>query len=75
MNLGFARLQSDSSSTAQPVSFAVLMVGVAARQAASPTARLAMRLDRPASAMASLFGRQGAFSPATALALSNWQRP
>ncbi|MBA3878853.1 MAG: hypothetical protein C0500_03955 [Sphingobium sp.] len=58
----------------QPVSFAVLMVGVAARQATSPTARLAMRLDRPASIERSLLPWHGSFNAATAAALSNWQR-
>lgn len=56
-----------------PVSFAVLMVGVAARQATSPTARLAMRIDRPTSVERSLFQQRGPFNVATAAALSNWQ--
>lgn len=56
-----------------PVSFAVLMVGVAARQATSPTARLAMRIDRPATTGASLFQQRGPFNAAMAAALSNWQ--
>lgn len=73
VNLGFRRLEPDRSGPMLPVSFAVLMVGVAARQATSPTARLAMRIDRPTSVEGSLFQQRGPFNAATAAALSNWQ--
>lgn len=38
MDLSFSRLEADVTVTALPPDLAVLMVGVAARQAASPTA-------------------------------------
>lgn len=44
MDLSFARLERDVAVTALPTELAVLMVGVAARQAASPTARVQARI-------------------------------
>ena len=40
MDLSFSRFEADVTVTALPPDLAVLMVGVAARQAASPTAML-----------------------------------
>ena len=44
MDLSFARLDRDVAVTAMPTELAVLLVGVAARQAASPTACIQTRL-------------------------------
>ena len=44
MDLSFSRFEADVTVTALPPDLAVLMVGVAARQAASPTARMQARL-------------------------------
>jgi hypothetical protein len=40
MDLSFSRFEADASVTVLPPDLAVLMVGIAARQAASPTALL-----------------------------------
>lgn len=44
MDLNFSRFEADVTVVALPPDLAVLMVGVAARQAASPTAMLQARL-------------------------------
>ena len=44
MDLSFSRFEADGTITALPPDLAVLMVGVAARQAASPTALMQARL-------------------------------
>jgi hypothetical protein len=73
VDLSFARLDRDFAVTAMPTELAVLMVGVAARQAASQTARAQALLDRIVPANALLAPPHGAFHRATALALANWQ--
>ena len=57
MDLSFSRFEADMTVTALPPDLAVLMVGVAARQAASPTAMLQARLPSP-------FARYDRFAPA-----------
>ena len=56
-----------------PTDLAVLMVGVAARQAASPTAQLQARIDSPISAERLLAPGDGAFNRAAAIAVIAWQ--
>lgn len=46
MDLSFSRFEADVQIVALPSDLAVLMVGVAARQAASPTAMVQARLPR-----------------------------
>lgn len=46
MDLSFSRFEADVQIVALPPDLAVLMVGVAARQAASPTAQVQARLPR-----------------------------
>lgn len=46
MDLSFAHVRRDRAVTALPTELAVLMVGVAARQAASPTARAQARIEQ-----------------------------
>ena len=73
MDLSFARLDRDVAVTAMPIELAVLLVGVAARQAASPTARVQARLGIQAPVEALLAPLHGAFHRAAALALTRWQ--
>lgn len=74
MDLSFARLDRDFAVTAMPTELAVLLVGVAARQAASPTAQAQARLmvTTPMAALLAPVG--GAFHRATALAFTRWQQ-
>ena len=74
MDLSFARLDRDVAVTAMPIELAVLLVGVAARQAASPTARIQARLSMAAPVDALLAPLHGAFHRAAALALTRWQQ-
>lgn len=69
MDLGFTRWEHDV--TAQPGGFAVLLVGIAARQAASPTARAQAQLERRRSPADRLRPRAGAFSAAVATVLTD----
>lgn len=74
MDLSFARLERDVAVTAMPTELAVLLVGVAARQAASPTARSQARLALSAPADTLLAPGNGTFHRATALVLSQWRQ-
>lgn len=70
MDLSFARLDRDVAVTAMPTELAVLLVGVAARQAASPTASAQTRLAMTAPAEMLLAPAHGAFHRAAARALT-----
>lgn len=72
MDLSFARLDRQIAVTAMPTGLAVLMVGVATRQAASPTARAQTRLSMPVPATALLSPPHGAFHLAAAAAMRRW---
>jgi hypothetical protein len=74
VDLSFARLDRDVAVTAMPTELAVLLVGVAARQAASPTAQAQARLMVTAPMEALLAPVHGAFHRITALALTRWQQ-
>ncbi|WP_082664482.1 hypothetical protein ACNFJ7_13500 [Sphingomonas sp. HT-1] len=56
-----------------PIGLAVLLVGIATRQAASPTARIQTRLSMPMPRAALLAPAHGAFHHAAAAALSRWR--
>lgn len=73
MDLSFARLERDVAVTAMPTRLAVLLVGIAARQAASPTARIQARISLPAPAESLLAPAHGAFHHAGAQALTRWK--
>lgn len=73
MDLSFARLDRDVAVTAMPTELAVLLVGVAARQAASPTACAQTRLALDAPVEALLAPAHGAFHRDAARALTRWQ--
>ena len=70
MDLSFARFEQDAHVTVLPPDLAVLMVGVVARQGASPTALVQARLDRPALAAGPLAPASGAFNAAVAAMLA-----
>ncbi|PKP94404.1 MAG: hypothetical protein CVT77_02750 [Alphaproteobacteria bacterium HGW-Alphaproteobacteria-16] len=72
MDLSF-RFDRDVTVTAIPTELAVLMVGVSARQAASPTARIQMRISRAAVSSRLLAPAHGAFSLATETLLTGWK--
>ena len=81
MDLSFARFEHDAQVTLLPPDLAVLLVGVAARQAASPTALVQIRLERSAIADAPFAPAHGAFSDTVARLLTGparvtgWQDP
>ncbi|WP_240700032.1 hypothetical protein [Sphingomonas gei] len=74
MDLSFARLDRDVAVTAMPTELAVLFVGIAARQAASPTACAQTRLALEAPADALLAPAHGSFHRAAAVMVMRWQK-
>jgi hypothetical protein len=81
LDLSFARRAAASFASplaglvvALPTELAVLLVGVAARQAASPTARIQARLVVAGVVTRPLAPVAGAFSATTAAALQRWGR-
>lgn len=72
MDLSFARLDRDVAVTAMPTELAVLLVGIVARQAASPTACTQAQLTIAAPGDTLLAPPHGAFHSATASALTRW---
>lgn len=73
MDLSFARLERDVAVTAMPTRLAVLLVGVVARQAASPTACIQARISFPVPEESLLAPAHGAFHRKAAEALTNWK--
>ena len=73
MDLSFARLDREVAVTALPTELAVLLVGVAARQAASPTARAQAGLAPAEPVDLLLAPEHGAFHLGAATALIGWQ--
>ncbi|MES2058956.1 MAG: hypothetical protein V4564_23655 [Pseudomonadota bacterium] len=74
MDLSFSRFEHDASVAILPPDLAVMMVGIAARQAASPTALFHSRLPATTVAAANLFAPlHGAFNAAMAAALVRWR--
>lgn len=74
MDLSFARLDRDVAVTAMPTELAVLLVGVAARQAASPTARVQARIGSAAPADTLLAPGHGCFHREAAWTLEGRQQ-
>lgn len=70
MDLSFSRFDADVTVTALPPDLAVLMVGVAARQAASPTAMLQARLAARYGVRNWFAPAHGSFNPAVAALLA-----
>jgi hypothetical protein len=73
VDLSFARLDRDIAVTAMPTELAVLLVGIAARQAASFTASAQARLLAGTPGRGLLDPVHGAFHRAAARALTRWQ--
>jgi hypothetical protein len=73
VDLSFARLDRETAAIALPTELAVLMVGIAARQAASPTARAQARLDLVTPGEALLAPLDASFHSGAALSLRGWQ--
>jgi len=74
VDLSFARLERDMTVAVMPTELAVLMVGVAARQAASPTAQVQAHLSAAAPVDALLAPTHGAFHRPAAQSLSRWKQ-
>ncbi|WP_375402324.1 hypothetical protein [uncultured Sphingomonas sp.] len=77
MDLSFTRFDRASELRMLPADLAVLMVGVAARQAASTTAGAQIELARESDPTAPVpfAPADGRFSPDTAEALAAWKDP
>ena len=73
MDLSFNRFDKDMAVTLLPSDLAVLMVGIAARQAASPTANVQARIVRGAIDPQLFAPLHGAFNGAVATALVRWR--
>ncbi len=73
MDLNFPRFDKDIELTDLPPDLAVLMVGIAARQAASPTAAGWARITRSSEDTALFAPLSGAFNGAVATALVKWK--
>lgn len=72
MDLSYHRFEPDARVTALPPDLAVMLVGVVARQAASPTAMLHARLA-PAAAAPWFAPQHGAFNLTMAQLLRLWK--
>ena len=70
MDLSFARFDQNSHVTALPSDLAVMLVGVAARQAASPTAMVQVHVERPRLSDSLFAPLHGAFNLAVAALLT-----
>lgn len=73
MDLSFSRFEHDSRVTGFSPDLAVLMVGVAARQAASPTAMIHARLSSCITESAPFAPSHGAFNARVAAVFTRWK--
>ena len=73
MDLSFTRFDADAEPITMPHDLAVLMVGVAARQAASPTAAAQAGFARSAPDPRLFAPVDGAFNGATATKIAGWK--
>lgn len=73
MDLSYLRFEPDARVTALPPDLAVMLVGVVARQAASPTAMLQARLA-PVAEAPWFAPAHGAFNLAMAQLLTAWKQ-
>ncbi len=74
MDLSYLRFDHDASVAVLPPDLAVLMVGISARQAASPTALLQTRLFPRAIESSAFFPPSGAFDADVAARIANWSQ-
>ena len=73
MDLSFPRFETGTEVTALPADLAVLMVGIAARQAASPTALVQARFASLVTGTLLLAPLDGAFNGPMAATLTRWK--
>ena len=73
MDLSFTRFDADAEPIAMPHDLAVLMVGIAARQAASPTATAQAGFTRARPDPRLFAPVDGAFNGATATRIAGWR--
>ncbi|MGY4398987.1 hypothetical protein ACVWZA_004198 [Sphingomonas sp. UYAg733] len=74
MDLSFSRFEHDASVAILPADLAVMMVGITARQAASPTALFQSCLfETPVVAANPFAPLHGAFNAAMASAIIRWR--
>ena len=73
VDLSFSRFEADGPAITMPTDLAVLMVGIAARQAMSPTARINATRNTQASLQDLLSPSHGAFNQATAEMMDHWR--
>lgn len=73
VDLSFPHFDKSEAVTVLPPDLAVMMVGIAARQAASPTALFFARLGSSEMEHCLLAPSHGAFNAAAAAALRSWQ--
>lgn len=74
MDLSFSRFGVKGEAAPVPPEFAVLLVGIAARQATSTTALLHQALANPSPDSALLKPVDGAFNGATAASIASWKQ-
>jgi hypothetical protein len=74
LDLSFNRFDVDAEPVAMPPDLAVLMVGIAARQAASPTAAAQAEFVRATPDPRLFAPVDGAFNGATAHAIEAWNK-
>ncbi len=74
MDLSYLRFEHDASVTVLPPDLAVLLVGVAARQAASPTALAQAKLMPRSEMVSPFFPQSGAFDAAVAARIAEWRQ-
>jgi hypothetical protein len=74
LDLSFSRFEFDAQPTLLPADLAVMVVGITARQASSPTARFqAQLLDLPV--VRTLFApSHGAFNAEMAASITRWKQ-
>ena len=73
MDLSFPRFEHDARVTALPPDLAVMLVGIAARQACSPTARVQARLSTSLSGSSRFAPTDGTFNQEMAALLTGWK--
>ncbi len=74
MDLSYLRFEHDASVAVLPPDLAVLLVGVVARQAASPTAQAQAKLAPRIEFVSPFFPPSGAFDAAVAARITGWRQ-
>ena len=74
MDLAYLRFEHDASVAIMPPDLAVLLVGVVARQAASPTAIVQARFAPTMLADLPFHPRSGAFDARQAVRMARWRQ-